>query len=90
MLRYTQQLTKSKCYYGLIEKSHWVQPDWIDEDKATKAREEMIAKKGEYCPICLVVSRSGWRLTDLDRQCSHLWPLCPLPQHVSRFCPSTL
>lgn len=36
---HTQRLTKAKCHYGLIEHDHWVQPDWIDEEKASAARE---------------------------------------------------
>ncbi|WWD01339.1 hypothetical protein V866_008282 [Kwoniella sp. B9012] len=46
--RYTQSLTKAKCHYGKIEPDHWHQPEWIDEEKATKAREEMIRKKVIY------------------------------------------
>lgn len=26
--RYTQELTNAPCHYGLIEPSHWNQPDW--------------------------------------------------------------
>ena len=36
---HTQRLTNAKCHYGLIEHDHWYQPDWIDEEKATAARE---------------------------------------------------
>ncbi|WVO13927.1 hypothetical protein L204_101552 [Cryptococcus depauperatus] len=46
--RYTQSMTRSKCYYGKIQSDHWHQPDWIDEDKATKCREEMIKNKIIY------------------------------------------
>ncbi|ORY27183.1 putative alpha-1,2-mannosyltransferase [Naematelia encephala] len=46
--RYTSSMTTANCYYGKIEHDHWYQPDWIDEDKATKAREEMIRKKVIY------------------------------------------
>lgn len=46
--RYTQSMTKAKCYYGKIDPEHWYQPEWIDEDKASKAREEMIRKKVIY------------------------------------------
>ncbi|KAJ9104391.1 hypothetical protein QFC20_004527 [Naganishia adeliensis] len=45
---HTQRLTNAKCHYGVIENDHWNQPDWIDEDKATAAREEMIRKKVIY------------------------------------------
>jgi len=27
---------------------HWVQPDWIDEEKATKAREQMMKDQVIY------------------------------------------
>ncbi|ORX39932.1 putative alpha-1,2-mannosyltransferase [Kockovaella imperatae] len=46
--RYTQSLTSSNCYYGLIPADVWFQPDWIDEEKAKAAREEMIRKKVIY------------------------------------------
>jgi hypothetical protein len=36
---HTQRLTNAKCHYGLIEPDHWHQPDWIDEEKASAARE---------------------------------------------------
>lgn len=45
---HTQRLTNAKCQYGLIDHDHWVQPEWIDEDKATKAREDMVRKKVIY------------------------------------------
>lgn len=45
---YTSRLTNNKCFYGTIDPEHWHQPDWIDEERATKAREEMIAKKVIY------------------------------------------
>ncbi|EAU88529.2 alpha-1,2-mannosyltransferase [Coprinopsis cinerea okayama7 len=35
------ELTDAKVEFGLIPKDHWNQPDWIDEEKATKAREAM-------------------------------------------------
>ena len=34
-------VTYSKVEFGVIPQDHWNQPDWIDEDKATKARKEM-------------------------------------------------
>lgn len=47
-IKYTSELTNSKCHYGLIEPDHWHQPDWIDEQKASAAREEMIRKQVIY------------------------------------------
>ena len=36
-------LTPSKVEFGLIPHDHWFQPDWIDEDRATKSRDKMVA-----------------------------------------------
>lgn len=36
-------LTPSKVEFGLIPHDHWFQPDWIDEDRATKSRNKMVA-----------------------------------------------
>ncbi|CAK5277300.1 unnamed protein product [Mycena citricolor] len=35
-------LTDSKVEFGLIPHDHWFQPDWIDENKAAAARQDMI------------------------------------------------
>lgn len=37
----TSEITDAKVEYGLIPKDHWVQPTWIDESRASKAREDM-------------------------------------------------
>lgn len=37
----TAEVTTSPVSYGLIPKEDWFQPDWIDEEKATKARKKM-------------------------------------------------
>jgi len=34
-------VTYSKVEFGVIPHDHWFQPDWIDEDKASKARKQM-------------------------------------------------
>lgn len=40
--KYTSGIISGKAEYGLIPKSQWKDHgDWIDEEKATKAREEM-------------------------------------------------
>lgn len=46
--KYTQSLTNSNCSYGKIDIETWLQPSWIDEEKAKAAREEMIRKKVIY------------------------------------------
>jgi alpha 1,2-mannosyltransferase len=44
----TTEVTSTKCTYGKIPHDHWYQPDWIDEEKATKARLDMIEHKVIY------------------------------------------
>jgi len=46
--KYTTELTGSPTTYGMIAKDQWVQPDWIDEERATKAREKMVADRVIY------------------------------------------
>lgn len=41
-------VTYSKVEFGLIPHDHWYQPDWIDEDKASKSRKEMEEKNVIY------------------------------------------
>ena len=36
------ELTDAKVQFGLIPNDHWVQPDSIDESRASAAREKMI------------------------------------------------
>ena len=42
------ELTDAKVQFGLIPNDHWVQPAWIDESKATAAREDMIKNNVIY------------------------------------------
>ncbi|KAF5643104.1 glycolipid 2-alpha-mannosyltransferase [Fusarium sp. NRRL 52700] len=39
--RVTSALVSGNTYYGLIPPENWSFPDWIDQDKAKKAREDM-------------------------------------------------
>ncbi|KAF4501267.1 glycolipid 2-alpha-mannosyltransferase [Fusarium agapanthi] len=39
--RVTSALVSGNTYYGLIPAENWSFPDWIDQDKAKKAREDM-------------------------------------------------
>lgn len=41
-------LTDAPVEFGLIPRDHWYQPDWIDEEKATLAREDMMANNVIY------------------------------------------
>lgn len=44
----TTSLVSGTTYYGRIPHEHWSYPDWIDQDKAREAREEMDRKKIIY------------------------------------------
>ncbi len=39
--RRVTELTDATVEFGLIPQDHWYQPNWIDEEKASAAREEM-------------------------------------------------
>jgi Glycolipid 2-alpha-mannosyltransferase len=41
-------LTDAPVEFGLIPPDHWHQPDWIDEEKATASREDMIKNNVIY------------------------------------------
>lgn len=34
--------------FGLIPPEHWYQPEWIDEEKATQSRNQMVAENVIY------------------------------------------
>ena len=34
--------------FGLIPQEHWYQPDWIDEEKASASRDDMVANNVIY------------------------------------------
>lgn len=44
----TTSLISGKTHYGLIPKEHWSFPDFIDQDKAAKVREDMRERKIIY------------------------------------------
>lgn len=39
-----KNLASGPVYFGLIPHDHWYQPDWIDEQKAEAARNELVEK----------------------------------------------
>ncbi|KIY44177.1 glycosyltransferase family 15 protein [Fistulina hepatica ATCC 64428] len=47
-VRCTSAVTGAKTYYGQIPPEHWHQPEFIDEEKATKARKAMAKNKGIF------------------------------------------
>lgn len=44
----TTALVSGTTHYGLIPKEHWSYPEWIDQDKAKKVREDMKERKIIY------------------------------------------
>ncbi len=36
------ELTDATVEFGLIPHDHWYQPDWVDEEKASAVREQMM------------------------------------------------
>ena len=44
----TTSLVSGSTYYGIIPREHWSYPDWVDQEKAKKARQEMGQKKIIY------------------------------------------
>jgi alpha 1,2-mannosyltransferase len=44
----TTALVSGKTHYGEIPKEHWSFPEWIDQDKAKKVREDMAQRKIIY------------------------------------------
>lgn len=48
MIRLTTGVTYGTTHYGVIPPEQWYQPDWIDEDRATKAREKMMGQRVLY------------------------------------------
>ena len=53
-------LTDAKIEFGLVPKEHWVQPDWIDEEKASAARKDMVEHNviyGGQSSVLYILSR---------------------------------
>ncbi|KAI0315949.1 nucleotide-diphospho-sugar transferase, partial [Amylostereum chailletii] len=40
--RRISNIIRSPVQFGLVPRDHWVQPDWIDEDRASAARNKMV------------------------------------------------
>ncbi|KAJ7753990.1 glycosyl transferase [Mycena metata] len=41
-------VASGEVFYGQVLREHWVQPDWVDEDRATKGREQLVADNVIY------------------------------------------
>lgn len=68
----TTAIVSGKTKYGLIPKEHWSYPDWIDQEKAAKTRQEMKEAKiiygdsESYRHMCRFESGFFWRNPLLD------------------------
>jgi Glycolipid 2-alpha-mannosyltransferase len=50
--RRVRLLIKGKAEFGLIPSSHWNQPDWVDEEKATAGRKKLVEEMIIYAGAC--------------------------------------
>lgn len=55
--------TNAPVYFGLIPKEHWVQPAWIDEDKAEESRkwlkgQNIIYGGAHLCPDTILATKT--------------------------------
>ncbi|KIY43542.1 glycosyltransferase family 15 protein [Fistulina hepatica ATCC 64428] len=79
-------LTSGPISFGLIPREHWVQPDWIDENRARKGRLSMMAQRiiygGDYRNMCRFNSGFFFR-HELLQQYKYYWRVEP---DVKFFC----
>ncbi|WFD35283.1 hypothetical protein MCUN1_002134 [Malassezia cuniculi] len=70
-----RSMTRSECRFGLVPTEHWSYPSWIDQEKAAREREKMVANdviyggSESYRHMCRFQSGFFWRnnaTLDLD------------------------
>jgi hypothetical protein len=63
----TSALTSGKAKYGLIPKEHWGFPEWIDQEKARKVREDMVTYRIFHSGVsrCMELVWAGEQSTDM-------------------------
>jgi hypothetical protein len=62
------QVTNASVQFGLVPPEHWNQPPWIDEDRASAERDELVSKNIIYGGKCLC-DLSLSHVDILDRRC---------------------
>ncbi|KAJ7740108.1 glycolipid 2-alpha-mannosyltransferase-domain-containing protein [Mycena metata] len=67
-------VASDEVFYGQVPREHWVQPDWVDEDRATKGREQLVADNVIY----------GGSVS-YRNMCRFNWG-CVSPSLATRFC----
>lgn len=84
----TTQFCSGKTSYGKIPKEHWSFPDYIDQEKAALAREDMAQRNiiyggsVSYRHMCRFESGFFWRNPALDNY-RYYWRVEP---HIKLFC----
>lgn len=48
LYRNMSSVVSGSLSFGLIPPEHWYQPEWIDEEKATQSRNQMVAENVIY------------------------------------------
>ncbi|KAI6028423.1 glycosyltransferase family 15 protein [Pisolithus orientalis] len=84
--KYVSQLTDAPVEFGIVPPEHWKQPEWIDEQKATAAREDMMRNNviygGTYRNMCRFNSGFFYR-QELLQKYRYYWRVEP---DVKYFC----
>lgn len=82
----TAALVSGKTHYGVIPKEHWSFPEWIDQEKAARAREEMkdiiYGDSVSYRHMCRYESGFFWRHPVMNQFRYH-WRVDP---HIKLHC----
>ncbi|CED85435.1 glycosyltransferase family 15 protein [Phaffia rhodozyma] len=86
--KYTQQIVSTTAHYGLISPEEWNQPDWIDENKAAAARDDMFkhVSHSRCIPSSIHTLLLGTILMIFSISCRierYLWRLRPLPKQYN-------
>ncbi|KAG1827260.1 glycosyltransferase family 15 protein [Suillus subaureus] len=79
-------LTNTKVEFGVIPPDHWHQPSWVDEDRASKSRDDMVRDNviygGTYRNMCRFNSGFFYR-HELLQQYRYYWRVEP---DIKLFC----
>lgn len=87
-VRVTSQFVSGKTVYGKIPKEHWGYPEWIDQNRASEARQQMTKDQiiygwsESYRHMCRYESGFFWRNKALDNY-RYYWRVEP---HIKLFC----
>ncbi len=92
LIRRVSIITRAPISFGLIPKEHWVQPDWIDEDRARLGRQKMMAQRIIYagelavaldCYLYSSSPQAAYRMRSFRSLTSLTYEQLQLSQHVS-------